>query len=206
MHNVKNKINQLLFPLGLYNKDYFPVESRCLIAQEQKQGNTRLLYLSQLCVLHAQAAVSQLQLQTGSVHKVTVSAATPSKNPIQLVQWGNREGSAILAIIINTCTEWVEVSLVWSRRFSLYCTIQWPQGTMQRNFLKPLSYPTIAPWVFGCTAWRLGLCTQPGVHFSSLKLFHQQEFPSGLQDRGAALPNSQGVLEQRKEKALLWDE
>lgn len=42
-----------------------------------------------------------------------------------------------------------------------------------------------------------------GVHFSSLKLFHQQELPVGLQDRGAALPNLWGALEQRKEKALL---
>lgn len=88
------------------------MESRCLIAQDQKQDNTWLLYLLQLRVLHAQAAVSQLQLQAGSVHRVTVSAVVLSKNQTQLVQWENREGSEILAVIIITCIERVEVRLV----------------------------------------------------------------------------------------------
>lgn len=100
------------------------MESRCLIAQDQKQDNTWLLYLLQLPGLCAQAAVSQLQLHTGSVHKVTVRAVTLPKHQAQLAQQGKREGSAVLAIIINTCIEGVEVSLVWSHKFPLYSTIQ----------------------------------------------------------------------------------
>lgn len=64
-------------------------------------------------MLHAQAAVSQPQLQAGSVHKVTGSAVILSKNQTHLLQRGNRDGTAILAIfIINTCTERVGASLV----------------------------------------------------------------------------------------------
>lgn len=54
MRSVKNEIKQLLFPEGYTKKDYFPVESRCLIAQDQKQNNTWLVYpcTLQLRVLH----------------------------------------------------------------------------------------------------------------------------------------------------------
>lgn len=101
----------------------------------------------------------------------------------------------ILAIIINSCLERVEV---WYEAEGSLCTVQFNELSAWCKEIFEISNPSIAPWIFGGSARRLGLCIS--AHWNSST---SSNFPQDCRTVGSTAQLER--FEQRKEREPLFE-